>query len=97
MRIGRQKTRVEDVRLYLFDKSKSNTFYIVFIYKNLLLDTVFIRFRTVFLIINQLNKKGVIFKSIKDNLTFNSSNDNSMDKFFLHILAAVSELERALI
>lgn len=48
-------------------------------------------------IINQLNKKGVIFKSIKDNLTFDGSNNSPMDKFFLHILGAVSELERALI
>ncbi|MCL1624221.1 recombinase family protein [Moraxella sp. Tifton1] len=48
-------------------------------------------------IINQLNKKGVSFKSIKDNLTFDGSNNSPMDKFFLHILGAVSELERALI
>ena len=48
-------------------------------------------------IINQLNQKGVIFKSIKDNLTFDGVNNSPMDKFFLHILGAVSELERALI
>lgn len=48
-------------------------------------------------IINQLNKKGVSFKSIKDNLTFDGVNNSPMDKFFLHILGAVSELERALI
>lgn len=48
-------------------------------------------------IINQLNKKGVSLKSIKDNLTFDGVNNSPMDKFFLHILGAVSELERALI
>lgn len=48
-------------------------------------------------IINQLNQKGVSFKSIKDNLTFDGINNSPMDKFFLHILGAVSELERALI
>lgn len=48
-------------------------------------------------IINQLNQKGVIFKSIKDNLTFDGIKNNPMDKFFLHILGAVAELERALI
>lgn len=48
-------------------------------------------------IINQLNQKGVGFKSIKDNLTFDGINNSPMDKFFLHILGAVSELERALI
>lgn len=48
-------------------------------------------------IINQLNQKGVSFKSIKDNLAFDGVNNSPMDKFFLHILGAVSELERALI
>ena len=48
-------------------------------------------------IINQLNQKGVSFKSIKDNLTFDGVNNSPMDKFFLHILGAVSELERDLI
>lgn len=49
------------------------------------------------LIINQLNQKGVIFKSVKENLTFDGIKNNPMDKFFLHILGAVAELERALI
>lgn len=48
-------------------------------------------------IIKQLNEKGVSFKSIKDNLTFDGVNTTPMDKFFLHILGAVSELERSLI
>lgn len=48
-------------------------------------------------IINQLNEKGVSFKSIKDNLIFDGVNTTPMDKFFLHVLGAVSELERALI
>ena len=48
-------------------------------------------------IIKKKKKKGVSFKSIKDNLTFDGVNNSPMDKFFLHILGAVSELERALI
>lgn len=48
-------------------------------------------------IINQLNQKGVSFKSVKDNLIFDGINNSPMDKFFLHILGAVSELERSLI
>lgn len=36
-------------------------------------------------IINQLNQKGVSFKSIKDNLTFDGINNSPMDKFFAHL------------
>lgn len=38
------------------------------------------------LIINQLNAKGVIFKSIKENLSLDGSSPSLMDKFLLHIL-----------
>lgn len=48
-------------------------------------------------IINQLNQKGVIFRSYKDNLTFDGVNNSPMDRFLLHILGAVAELERAII
>lgn len=50
-------------------------------------------------IINQLNEKGVIFKSLKENLTFDASSEkvNPMDKFTLHIFGAVAEFNRALI
>lgn len=48
-------------------------------------------------IIKVLNEKGVIFKSYKDNLTFDGVKNSPMDKFLLHILGAVAELERALI
>lgn len=48
-------------------------------------------------IINQLNKKGVIFKSLKESLTLDGSNPSPMDKFTLHIFGAVAEFNRALI
>ena len=47
-------------------------------------------------IVEMLNKKGVTLKSLKENLTFNDSN-NSLDKFLLHILGAVAEFQRALL
>ncbi len=47
-------------------------------------------------IVEMLNKKGVTLKSLKENLTFNGSN-NSLDKFLLHILGAVAEFQRALL
>lgn len=49
------------------------------------------------LIINQLNAKGVIFKSIKENLSLDGSSPSPMDKFLLHILGAVAEFNRSLI
>lgn len=49
------------------------------------------------LIIGQLNQKGVIFKSLKENLSFDGSRSNPMDKFLLHVLGAVAEFNRALI
>lgn len=48
-------------------------------------------------IINQLHQKGVIFKSIKENLTLDGSRPSPMDKFLLHILGAVAEFNRSLI
>lgn len=48
-------------------------------------------------IINQLHEKGVIFKSIKENLTLDGSQPSLMDKFLLHILGAVAEFNRSLI
>ena len=48
-------------------------------------------------IINQLNEKGVIFKSLKENLVLDGSNPSPMDKFTLHIFGAVAEFNRALI
>lgn len=48
-------------------------------------------------IINQLHEKGVIFKSIKENLTLDGSQPSPMDKFLLHILGAVAEFNRSLI
>ena len=47
-------------------------------------------------IIETLNKKGVILKSVKEGLTFNGSN-NPMDKFLLHVFGAMAEFQRALI
>lgn len=48
-------------------------------------------------IIKTLNDKGVIFKSIKENLTLDGANPSPMDKFLLHILGAVAEFNRSLI
>lgn len=48
-------------------------------------------------IIKQLNKKGVIFKSIKENLTLDGLNNNPMDMLILHIFGAIAEFNRSLI
>lgn len=48
-------------------------------------------------IINQLNEKGVIFKSLKENLVLDGSNPSPTDKSLLHILGAVVEFNRSLI
>lgn len=47
-------------------------------------------------LIKLLNSKGVALQSIKENITFNGSN-NPMDKFILHIFGAVAEFQRSLI
>ena len=48
-------------------------------------------------IIKQLNKKGVIFKSFKENLTLDGLNNNPMDMLILHIFGAIAEFNRSLI
>ena len=48
-------------------------------------------------IIKQLNKKGVIFKSLKENLTLDGLNNNPMDMLILHIFGAIAEFNRSLI
>lgn len=48
-------------------------------------------------IINALNKKGVIFKSLKENLTLDGVTNNPMDKLFLQIFGAIAEFNRSLI
>lgn len=48
-------------------------------------------------IIKQLNKKGVIFKSLKENLTLDGLNNNPMDILILHIFGAIAEFNRSLI
>lgn len=48
-------------------------------------------------IINQLHQKGVVFKSLKENLTLDGLKHSPMDKFLLHILGAVAEFNRSLI
>lgn len=47
-------------------------------------------------IINTLNKKGVIFQSLKENLKIGATK-NPMDTLILHIFGAVAEFNRALI
>lgn len=48
-------------------------------------------------IIKQLNNKGVIFKSIKENLTLDGLNNSPMDTLILHIFGAIAEFNRSLI
>ncbi|MFC0821247.1 recombinase family protein [Moraxella marmotae] len=48
-------------------------------------------------IMDQLHQKGVVFKSLKENLTLDGLNPQPMDKFLLHILGAVAEFNRSLI
>lgn len=48
-------------------------------------------------IIKQLNNKGVIFKSLKENLNIDGLNNNPMDMLILHIFGAIAEFNRALI
>ena len=48
-------------------------------------------------IINQLNDKGVIFISLKENVKFDGSSPNAMDKLVLHIFGAIAEFNRSLI
>lgn len=48
-------------------------------------------------IINRLHQKGVIFKSIKENLTLDGSKPSPMDRLILHIFGAVAEFNRSLI
>lgn len=48
-------------------------------------------------IIKQLNNKGVIFKSIQENLTLDGVNNNPMDMLILHIFGAIAQFNRSLI
>lgn len=48
-------------------------------------------------IINLLNNKGVIFKSIKENIMIDGSRKNPVDTLILHVFGAVSEFNHALI
>ncbi|UNU73373.1 recombinase family protein [Moraxella nasovis] len=48
-------------------------------------------------IIKQLNDKGVIFQSLKENVKFDGSSPSAMDKLILHIFGAIAEFNRSLI
>ncbi|OBX82983.1 recombinase family protein [Moraxella nonliquefaciens] len=48
-------------------------------------------------IINQLNQKGVIFKSLQENITLDGVNNNPMDMLILHIFGAIAQFNRSLI
>ena len=48
-------------------------------------------------IIQKLNKKGVSVNIVKNNLNFTPNSDDKFDKFQLHVLGAVAELERGII
>lgn len=48
-------------------------------------------------IIQKLNKEGVSVNIVKNNLNFTPNSDDKFDKFQLHVLGAVAELERGII
>lgn len=48
-------------------------------------------------IIQKLNRKGVSVHIVKNNLNFTPNSDDKFDKFQLHVLGAVAELERGII
>ena len=48
-------------------------------------------------IVQKLNKKGVSVHIVKNNLNFTPNSDDKFDKFQLHVLGAVAELERGII
>ncbi|HHG5271136.1 TPA: recombinase family protein [Acinetobacter baumannii] len=48
-------------------------------------------------IIQKLNRKGVSVQIVKNNLNFTPNSDDKFDKFQLHVLGAVAELERGII
>ena len=48
-------------------------------------------------IINQLNQKGVIFKSLQGNITLDGVNNNPMDMLILHIFGGSGQFNRSLI
>lgn len=48
-------------------------------------------------IIQKLNSKGVSVAIIKNNLNFTPNSDDKFDKFQLHVLGAVAELERGIL
>ena len=48
-------------------------------------------------IVQKLNKKGVSVHIVKNNLNFTPNPDDTFDKFQLHVLGAVAELERGII
>ncbi|MFB2539320.1 MULTISPECIES: recombinase family protein [unclassified Acinetobacter] len=61
------------------------------------LDRLARNFDDLLAIIKQLNTKGVVFKSIKENLSIDGTNKNPMDMLILHIFGAVAEFNHALI
>lgn len=48
-------------------------------------------------VIKLLNNKGVIFKSLKENIVIDGSRKNPMDMLILHIFGAVAEFNHSLI
>lgn len=48
-------------------------------------------------IIKRLNKKGVIFRSVQENLTLDGASNSPMDTLVLHIFGAIAQFNRSLI
>lgn len=61
------------------------------------LDRLARNFDDLLTIIKQLNEKGVIFKSLNENLTLDGLNNNPMDMLILHIFGAIAQFNRSLI
>lgn len=61
------------------------------------LDRLARNFDDLLAIIKVLNKKGVAFKSLQENITINATGNNPMDLLILHIFGAIAQFNRSLI
>ena len=61
------------------------------------LDRLARNFDDLLAIIKELNQKGVIFKSLQENITINATGNSPMDLLILHIFGAIAQFNRSLI
>lgn len=61
------------------------------------LDRLARNFDDLLIVINQLTKKGVTFKSLLENITINGTNTSPIDTLILHIFGAIAQFNRSLI